>query len=141
MRQGKSKHQEIIVSLGGKILIPHQGIHTSTLSCSADTETPTRWEKFTMVYCPHALDPRPVGTRKLVMLTPTYQPIRIMSTHIFLNHCYKTPHYPLQVETHGFEGCSDPLCLAKQIKLFFPTSHKTLSNSLMVFSVLLWIAG
>ena len=30
----------------GKVLVPHQGIHTAvSLRCSADTETPCRWEK------------------------------------------------------------------------------------------------
>ena len=28
-----------------KVLVSHQGIHTISLNCFADTETPTRWEK------------------------------------------------------------------------------------------------
>ncbi|XP_055272275.1 uncharacterized protein LOC129549265 [Moschus berezovskii] len=34
-----------------------------------DTETPARWENLT-VCCPQDVDPRPDGTRRLVMLTP-----------------------------------------------------------------------
>ena len=40
MRPGRNKQP------WGKVLVPHQGIHTAVpLRCSADTETPCRWEK------------------------------------------------------------------------------------------------
>ena len=46
----------------GTVLFPHQWIHTTiSLSYSADTETPSRWEKLTwlmMVYCPQACRPQ-----------------------------------------------------------------------------------
>ena len=46
-----------------------------------------------------------------------------------LNHYYKTPHYPLQVGRHCFEGINPlwSLLSGKAIKLFFSTSSKTQS--------------
>lgn len=42
----------------GKILFPHQQIHTTTsLSYFTDTETLSRWEKI-MVCCPQAYAPQ-----------------------------------------------------------------------------------
>ena len=68
------------------------------------------------------------------MLTPAYLPTNQSgecprADHAPLNHCYKTPHYPLQVGTHSFEGISLPwpCLLGKAVKLFFSTSPKTLS--------------
>ena len=45
--QKPGKHnQETPVQPCGKVLVSHQGTHTTEfLSCFADTETPTRWEK------------------------------------------------------------------------------------------------
>ena len=56
----------------GRVLVPPPGIHrTIFLICFTDMETPTSWEKL-IECCPQALDPRPDGTRRLMMLTPTY---------------------------------------------------------------------
>ena len=46
MRQGRN-NQEATVQPQGRVLVPHQGICTSS-RCFADTETPTRWEKLTV---------------------------------------------------------------------------------------------
>ena len=41
--------REKIAQPWGKVLVPHQQIHpTISLSCFADTETPSRWEKLTI---------------------------------------------------------------------------------------------
>ena len=58
-----------------KVLVPHPGIHlTISLSCFADTETPTRWKKLT-VCCPQHIDPRGFGARSWLPITspPTNQ--------------------------------------------------------------------
>ena len=39
-----------------------------SLSCFADTETPIRWNEC----CPQAHNPRSVGTRRVMILTPNY---------------------------------------------------------------------
>ena len=45
MRPGRNSQEEP----WGRILVPHQWIHiTISLSCSSDTETPSRWEKLTI---------------------------------------------------------------------------------------------
>ena len=45
----EKQSRETIVQPWGKVLVPHQGIHTTiSLSCCAVTETPTRWEKLTV---------------------------------------------------------------------------------------------
>ena len=44
-----------------------------------------------------------------------------------LNHYYKTPHYPLQVRTHSFEGLLWPPLCGEAINLFFSSLSKTLS--------------
>ena len=70
-RQGRSS-QETIAQPGGRVPAPARGIHiTVSLSCFADTETSTGWEKLA-VCCPQARRPRPAGARRLVMPTPTY---------------------------------------------------------------------
>ena len=50
MRQGRNKQsRETEVQPWGRVLVPHQWIRTTiSLSCFADTETPTRWEKLTV---------------------------------------------------------------------------------------------
>ena len=112
---------------------PSQGIYrTKYLSCFTDTETPTRWEKLTAC-CPQALDPRPVGIRRLMIwlpLTspPTNQKTARELTTPSLTHSCKTPHYPLQVWTHSFEDRSPlrPSLPGKVVKLFFSASPRTL---------------
>ena len=50
--------------LSDKVLFPHQGIHTISLSYFADTETPSMWEKLTInngYAAPKHVDPRLVG--------------------------------------------------------------------------------
>ena len=79
------------------------------------------------VCCPQAgkhRDPRPGGTRRLMMLTPLTSPsANQKNAHKLimpsLNHYYKTPHSPLQVGTHSFEGISPlyPSLPAKATKL------------------------
>ena len=73
----------------------------------------SRWEKLSLC-CPWAgkhRDPRPAGTRRLMMLTPLTSPsANQKNAHKLimpsLNYYYKTPHSPLQVGTHSFEGIS-----------------------------------
>ena len=65
------------------------------------------------------------------MLTSSYlttNPSEMLITPS-LNHNYKTPHYPLQVRTHSFEGISPlwPYLSGKAIKLYISTSPKILS--------------
>ena len=50
MRPGRNKQsRETIEQTWGKVLAPHQGIHTKiSLSCFADTKTPSRWKKLTV---------------------------------------------------------------------------------------------
>ena len=70
-RQERSS-QETVVQAWGRVLVPPQGIHkTIYLSCFADTETPTRWEKLKFAAHKH-VGPRMVRTRRLTMMTPTY---------------------------------------------------------------------
>ena len=54
----------------------------------------------------------------------------------FLKHCYRTPHYPLQGGSHGFEGISPlwPPLADKAIKLLFSTSPTTLFLSFNMVS-------
>ena len=113
-----------------KVLVPHPGIHlTISLSCFADTETPSRWEKLPVsdVYClqVHRLQTgwnqkvddadshltSPATNQKNVhdVITPS------------LNHYYKISHYPLQAGSYSFEIISPlwPLWPYKAIKPFF----------------------
>ena len=71
----------------------------------------------------------PDGLEPEVTSPPTSQKIVHKLIMPSLNHYYKTPHYPLQVETHSFEGISPlwPPLPGRAIKLFFSTSPKTLS--------------
>ena len=74
-RQKRSSHETIVQSWG-RFLVPPQRIHiTVSLNCFADTETPpptphTEWKK--LLYAARKLaDPRLIGTRRLMMLTPS----------------------------------------------------------------------
>ena len=130
--------QETIVQPWGRVLVPPQRIHiTIPLSCFADTETPTKWEKLT-VCCPQAHRPQtwlePEGWWCWPPLTspPTNQKnVHELITPSSLKYYCKT-HYSLQDGTKSFEGISPswPPLPGKAIKLFFSTSPKTLSLSL-----------
>ena len=55
------------------------------------------------------IDPRPVGTKRLMMLTPDYLTSNPseecpQADYALFNHDHKAPHYPLQVGTSSFEG-------------------------------------
>ena len=53
------------MQLWGRVLVPLQGTYmTISLSCFADTETLTRWEKLT-INCPQALRPKIGWTQKV----------------------------------------------------------------------------
>ena len=69
-RQGRNS-LETIVPPWGRVLVPPQGLHIAvSLSCFADTETTSRWEK--LRHAAHRLGgPTPVEFR-LRILTPTY---------------------------------------------------------------------
>ena len=56
----------------GKILFPHQWIHTIRLSCFADTETPPGGEVNNLqLYAAHKrVDPRPVGPEGCQLTSP-----------------------------------------------------------------------
>ena len=129
-RQGRNI-QETIVKPWGRVLVPLQGTHiTISLSSFTDTKTPSRWEKLT-VCCPQARRPQTSWNQvdDADCHLPHHQPIRRTSTSWSRLLYYKTPHYPLQVRTHSFEGIIplwSPLP-GKAIKLFFSTSPKTLS--------------
>ena len=76
------------------------------------------------------VDPRPVGTRRLVMLTPDYlttnqSEVCPLADHALLPEHYKTPHNPLQGGTHSSEGISPlwPPLPGKAIKLFYFTQN------------------
>ena len=74
---------EPIVQPWGRVLVPPQGTHiTISLSCFADTETRTRWEKLT-VCCPQARRPQTGWNQKVDDADchlPHHQPIRRIST-------------------------------------------------------------
>ena len=80
------------------------------------------------------VDPRPVGTRRLVMLASTHLTTNPSeecprADHALFEPLLENSSLPLQVGTHSFEGISQlwtPLP-GKAIKLFFFTSPKTLS--------------
>ena len=63
-RQGRNS-QETIPQPWGRVPVPPQGIHiTISLSSSADTETPTTWEKLTAC-CPQAGRPQTGWNQKV----------------------------------------------------------------------------
>ena len=71
METRKEQSRETIVQPWGTVLVPPRGTYiTISLSCFADTETTARWEKLTAAR--KHVDPRPAGTRRLMMLTTTY---------------------------------------------------------------------
>ena len=64
--------KETTVQPWGRVLVPPQGIHiTISLSCFADTKTPTRWKKL-IVCCLQACRLQTVRTRRLMMQIPNY---------------------------------------------------------------------
>ena len=65
--------RETTVQLWGKVLIPHQGIHTISLSCFADTEVP-KWEKFTVN---DGMQPMGSLVAQLVKNLPTMQQTQV----------------------------------------------------------------
>ena len=83
METRMEQSKETIVQPSGRVLVPPQGIQTTiSLSCFADTETLTRWEKLT-VCCSQAHRPQ-TGWNQNVddadSHLPPHQPIRRMST-------------------------------------------------------------
>ena len=132
----KKKKKNTIVQPWGRGLVSPQGIHiTISLSCFADTETSTRWEKLTAC-CPQAHRPQTGWNRKVDDADdrlPHHQPIRRMSRSwsrpLWTMTIKLLTTYHLQVGTHSFEGISLlwPLLPGKAIKLFFSTSPQTLS--------------
>ena len=138
-KQGRDKQlRETVVQPWDRVLVPLQGIHTTIyLSCCAETETHTRWEKLTVnegvlptsTETPDCLEPEGWWCRLPLTSPPTRQrnvPELITPS---LTHYYKTSQYPFQVGTHSFEDISLPWppLPGKAIKLFFSTSPQTLS--------------
>ena len=113
---------------------------TVSLSCFADTETPTRWEKLT-VCCPQAGRSQTCWNQKVGDAhshLPHHQPIRRVSMS------WARPLWTITIKLltnpsrsgHSFEGISPlwPPLPGKALKLFSSTSPKTLSlgfNSLL----------
>lgn len=121
---------------------------TISLSHSAETETPSRWEKLVindgMLPTSNA-DPRPVGPEGwpyglLLISLPTHQKNIHELVTPYVNNYYKTCHCLSQDGTLGFEGISllcSPL-RSKAIKLLFSSSPKTMSprfDSALVYRV------
>ena len=120
-RQGR-RSQDTIVQPWGRVLVPPQGIHiTISLSCFADTEIPTRWEKLKLC-CPQACRPQTSWNWMVddadSCLLPR-QPIRRMSTSwshppwtitikLLTTHS-RSGHTVLRTQAHRA-----PFCLAKQ---------------------------
>ena len=70
MRQGETVKRSNGADLGQDPGSSSRDTHNS-MSCFADTEAATRWES--SQYAAHKyVDPRTVGTRRLMVLTPTY---------------------------------------------------------------------
>ena len=101
----------------GQVLIPSGDTQTGSLSCFADTESPTRWEKLT-VRRPQERGAQTCWNQKVEdedSRLPHHPPVRGKSTPT-LNHGSTTPHYPHQVGTHVVLRASTrpgPLCLTK----------------------------
>ena len=120
-RQGRNS-QETIVQPWGRVLVPPWGIYiTISLSCFADTETPTKWEKLT-VCCPQARRPQTIWNQKADdpdRHLPHHQPIRRMSTSWSCPPLWTTT---VELTTPSRSGQTvlralargGPLCLAKQ---------------------------
>ena len=83
METREEQSRETIVQPWGRVLVPPQGIHiTISLSCFADIDTPTRWEKLT-VCCPQARRPQTSWNQQVDDADSRllhHQPIRRMST-------------------------------------------------------------
>ena len=119
-RQGRSS-QDKIVQPWGRVLVPPQGIHvTISLSCFADTETPTRWEKLT-VCCPQACRPQTSWNQvdDTDSQLPHHRPIRRMPMSL------SRPLWPITIKLLTIPSRSGhkvlralarcgPFCLAKQ---------------------------
>ena len=77
VKQDKVLTVLFVLKLSQRPLVPPQGLWiifwATSLSGFTDTKTPTKWKKL-----PHAdhkqVDPTPVGTRRLMMLTPEIPP-------------------------------------------------------------------
>ena len=101
----------------GQVLNP-SGLHsTGSLSCFADTESPTRWERLT-VPCSQACGAQTCWNQKAEGADSRlpHHPVRGGSTPAS-NHGSTTAHYPHQVGTHTVLRASTrrgPVCLAKQ---------------------------
>ena len=104
----------------GKVQFPSQGIHNSGAVLQ-------------ILNSPRgSLLPRPLGTRRLMMLTPTYLTTNQseecpQADHVLLNYYCKTFHYTSRLGHTALRalarcGFSGP---GKAIKLFFSTSAKT----------------
>ena len=115
-RQGRSSERNSSAA-SGQVLIPSGDTQTGSLSCFADTESPTRWEKLT-VRRPQERGAQTCWNQKVEdedSRLPHHPPVRGKSTPA-LNHGSTTPHYPHQVGTHVVLRASTrpgPLCLAK----------------------------
>ena len=150
MQDREEQSRETIMQPWGRVLVPPQGIHTTkSLSYFSDTETPTRWQKLTVCF-PQACRPQMGWNQEVDDAPPNFPP-----SHPFtsaptnhknvqklnmpsLNHYYKTPHFRLRYTVLRALACSDPVCT---IKLFFPTSPKTLSlrfNSVSGYRGQIW---
>ena len=113
---------------------PSRDTQTISLSCFADTESPTRWEKLT-VCCPQARRPQTGWNQKVDDADshlPHHQPIRRMSTswsRPLWTIIIKFVTTPSRLEHTVFEGISPlwPPLPGEAIMLFFSTSPKTLS--------------
>ena len=151
MQRQERNSQETTVQPWGRVLVPPQGIHTISLSSSAELKPPPNGRcNFLMK---HSSFQREGHT------SPTITWSQMISGLKECGRCrypdtyrqphpldYKTPHYPLQVRTHGFEGISPlwPPLSGKGIKLFFSTSPKTLSprfNSVSGYRGWIWLRG
>ena len=115
-RQGRSSERNSSAA-SGQVLIPSGDTQTGSLSCFADTESPTRREKLT-VRRPQTHGAQTCWNQKVEdedSRLPHHPPVRGKSTPA-LNHGSTTPHYPHQVGTHVVLRASTrpgPLCLAK----------------------------
>lgn len=126
-------------SLGAQVWLP-QGMHTAiSLRCSADVETPPVGE--VNLFAARHLDPRSVGTSRLMMLILDYtphQPIRRTSGADQLtlsSQDHKTLHSPLLGWDTQLQGTNQPCCGHGASK----ESHTTKQlNSKLATSPLVW---
>ena len=89
-KPGKN-NQETLVQPCGKVLVSHQGTHTTEFpSCFADTETPTRWEKLP-VCCSETVDAKSLEKKRLMLLTPTYYTINQSEECPWADHTLTEP--------------------------------------------------